>query len=194
MGGAHVQSGFARVGREAERQILRRWVRRADTAQALALRCRTVLVPLMPVDPAMATWLGIAAGHGGEGVSPCSWLIVLDGPSNEAAAGELLVIGDENVERVILKNLEEKPTISSQPVNSVRRRHTNIAIVDQRLAGVSGQPARDTRLPVVARALFIERGSARPSDVCRGTGHRRELASPRVGSLRLGASPDRLCP
>ena len=72
----------------------------------------------MPVDPAMATWLGIAAGHGGEGVSPCSWLIVLDGPSNEAAAGELLVIGDENVERVILKNLEEKPTISSQPVNS----------------------------------------------------------------------------
>jgi transposase len=94
---------------EDERETLERWARRHNTAQALALRCRIVLACN-------------EGGHNGEvaerlGVNRgtvMKWRNRfieqrLDGLHDEPRPGKPRTIGDADVERVIVKTLEETP-------------------------------------------------------------------------------------
>jgi transposase len=93
-----------------ERQTLERWAQRGSSSQALALRCRIVL--------ACAQGLSNVAVGGQLGVHPVTvakWRTRfaarrLEGLSDEPRPGVARSITDEQVERVIVKTLEETPT------------------------------------------------------------------------------------
>jgi transposase len=92
-----------------EREVLERWARRPKSAQALALRCRIVLAAaegqqskdiaaaLGCTKSTVGRWRGRFARRG------------LDGLHDEPRPGKPRSISDEDVERVIVKTLEEKP-------------------------------------------------------------------------------------
>jgi len=94
---------------DEERELLERWARRPKSSQALALRCRIVLAAAsgqQSKDIALALgcnrntvgkWRGRFAGRG------------LDGLHDEPRPGKPRSVSDEDVERVIVKTLEEKP-------------------------------------------------------------------------------------
>ena len=94
---------------EREREVLERWARRPTSAQALALRCRIVLAAaegeqsrqiaarLGCTKSTVGRWRGRFAQRG------------LDGLHDEPRPGRPRSIGDEDVERVIVKTLEEQP-------------------------------------------------------------------------------------
>jgi transposase len=94
---------------QGEREVLERWARRPKSAQALALRCRIVLAAadgLPSKDIAaqlgcstqtVGRWRGRFAKRG------------LDGLHDEPRPGKPRSIGDEDVERVIVKTLEQQP-------------------------------------------------------------------------------------
>lgn len=97
------------VLRGDEREVLERWARRPTSAQALALRCRIVLAAAegeRSIDIAarlgcskstVGKWRGRFAKRG------------LDGLHDEPRPGKPRSIGDEDVERVIVKTLEQQP-------------------------------------------------------------------------------------
>jgi transposase len=92
-----------------EREVLERWARRLKSSQALALRCRIVLAAAdgrrskdiaaeLGCNPnTVGKWRGRFAGRG------------LDGLHDEPRSGKPRSISDEDVERVIVKTLEEQP-------------------------------------------------------------------------------------
>ena len=92
-----------------EREVLERWARRPKSAQALALRCRIVLAAaegeqsieiaarLGCSKSTVGKWRGRFARQG------------LDGLHDEPRPGKPRSIGDEEIERVIVKTLEESP-------------------------------------------------------------------------------------
>ena len=92
-----------------EREVLERWARRPKSSQALALRCRIVLAAAdgrrskdiaaeLGCNPnTVGKWRGRFAGRG------------LDGLHDEPRPGKPRSISDEDVERVIVKTLEEQP-------------------------------------------------------------------------------------
>src|SRR5437660_7781960 len=92
-----------------EREVLERWARRPKSAQALALRCRIVLAAADGEQSkeiaarlgcnrgTVGRWRGRVARHG------------LDGLHDEPRPGKPRAIGDEDIERVIVKTLEESP-------------------------------------------------------------------------------------
>jgi transposase len=94
---------------DEEREVLERWARRPKSSQALALRCRIVLAAadgelskeiaarLGCSDDTVGKWRGRFARRG------------LDGLHDEPRPGKPRSIHDEDVERVIVKTLEEKP-------------------------------------------------------------------------------------
>jgi transposase len=94
---------------EEEREVLERWARRPTSAQALALRCRIVLAAadgepskdiaarLGCATQTVGRWRGRFAKRG------------LDGLHDEPRPGKPRQITDEDVERVIVKTLEERP-------------------------------------------------------------------------------------
>jgi transposase len=94
---------------EQEREVLERWARRPTSAQALALRCRIVLAAadgepskdisahLGCTTSTVGKWRGRFAEKG------------IDGLHDEPRPGKPRQIGDSDVERVIVKTLEEKP-------------------------------------------------------------------------------------
>ncbi len=94
---------------EEEREVLERWARRPTSAQALALRCRIVLGAadgesskeiagrLRCNRSTVGRWRGRFAERG------------LDGLHDEPRPGKPRLIGDDDVERVIVKTLEEQP-------------------------------------------------------------------------------------
>jgi transposase len=94
---------------ELEREVLERWARRPKSAQSLALRCRIVLAAaegqpsreiaarLGCTTSTVGRWRGRFARRG------------LDGLHDEPRPGKPRSIGDADVERVIVKTLEEQP-------------------------------------------------------------------------------------
>src|SRR5665811_1959173 len=76
---------------ETERETLERWARRPKSAQALALRCRIVLAS--------------ATGAANREIA----LRRLDGLQDEPRPGKPRTITDAQVERVIVKTLQETP-------------------------------------------------------------------------------------
>jgi transposase len=94
---------------EEERVVLERWARRHTSAQALALRCRIVLAAaegeqskdiaarLGCNSSTVGRWRGRFAERG------------LDGLHDEPRPGKPRSIGDQDVERVIVKTLEQQP-------------------------------------------------------------------------------------
>src|SRR5438445_3982039 len=94
---------------EEERETLERWARRPKSSQALAFRCRIVLAA---AEGRSST--EIAAGLGCTGSTVGKWRgrfarRGLDGLHDEPRPGKPRSIGDGDVERVIVKTLEEQP-------------------------------------------------------------------------------------
>jgi transposase len=93
----------------AERATLERWARRPTSAQALALRCRIVLACAEgKSNTLVAHELGIKRGTAGK------WRAKfvadrLDGLHDEPRPGAPRTIGDDAVEAVVVKTLEETP-------------------------------------------------------------------------------------
>jgi transposase len=92
-----------------EREALERWARRPNSAQALALRCRIVLACADG-----ATNKEVASRLGVNQATVCKWRARfvtrrLDGLADEPRPGAVRKITDEDVERVIVKTLEEAP-------------------------------------------------------------------------------------
>src|SRR5439155_9806226 len=94
---------------DEERQVLERWARRPKSSQALALRCRIVLgaaegrssteiaAELGCTGSTVGRWRGRFARRG------------IDGLHDEPRPGKPRSISDEDVERVIVKTLEQQP-------------------------------------------------------------------------------------
>src|SRR5437879_6250322 len=92
-----------------DREVLERWARRPKSSQALALRCRIVLAAadgqsskeiaarLGCTPSTVGRWRGRFARRG------------FDGLHDEPRPGKPRSINDEDVERVIVKTLEESP-------------------------------------------------------------------------------------
>jgi transposase len=102
-------SAAAVVLSDDERATLERWARRPKSAQALALRCRIVLACADGgSNVAIAQQLGVNRGTVGK------WrqrfvAQRLDGLHDEPRPGAPRLISDDDVERVIVKTLEETP-------------------------------------------------------------------------------------
>jgi len=94
---------------EQEREVLERWARRPTSAQALALRCRIVLAA---AEGEKSTAIARRLGCTGSTVGKWRGRFAergLDGLHDEPRPGKPRQISDEEVERVIVKTLEEKP-------------------------------------------------------------------------------------
>jgi transposase len=95
---------------DEERATLQRWARRPTSAQALALRCRIVLACADGGhNNEVAQRLGVHSKTVGKwrGRFLCDRL---DGLGDEARPGAPRTIGDDDVERVIVKTLEDTPS------------------------------------------------------------------------------------
>ncbi|HYD10380.1 MAG TPA: IS630 family transposase [Acidimicrobiales bacterium] len=105
MAGARVEVVLS----EEERATLERWARRPKSAQALALRCRIVLAAADgEQSKEIAGRLGCTASTVGKWRGRFARL-GLDGLHDEPRPGKPRTIGDDDVERVIVKTLEEQP-------------------------------------------------------------------------------------
>jgi transposase len=94
---------------EEEREVVERWARRAKSGQALALRCRIVLAAadgeqskeiaarLGCSTQTVGRWRGRFARRG------------LDGLHDEPRPGRPRTVADRDIERVLVKTLEEQP-------------------------------------------------------------------------------------
>src|SRR5256886_4621982 len=92
-----------------EREVLERWARRPKSSQALAFRCRIVLAAADGrSSKEIATELGCNHNTGGKWRGRFARR-GLDGWHDEPRPGKPRSIGDEDVERVIVKTLEEQP-------------------------------------------------------------------------------------
>jgi transposase len=92
-----------------ERETLERWERRRTSAQALALRCRIVLACAEGGhDGVVAERVGVSRNTVGKWRRRFNERR-LDGLHDEPRPGKPRRIGDDDVERVIVKTLEESP-------------------------------------------------------------------------------------
>ncbi len=94
---------------DEEREVLERWARRPKSAQALALRCRIVLAAAAGESSTeIAARLGCSTDTVGKWRGRFSRR-GFDGLHDEPRPGKPRSIGDEDVERVIVKTLEQQP-------------------------------------------------------------------------------------
>src|SRR5256886_4368165 len=92
-----------------ERETLERWARRPKSAQALAFRCRVVLAA---AEGRSSTEIAAELGCTGSTVGRWRGRFArrgLDGLHDEPRPGKPRTISDDDVERVIVKTLEEQP-------------------------------------------------------------------------------------
>jgi len=92
-----------------EREVLERWARRPKSSQALAFRCRIVLAA---ADGLSSTEIAERLGCTGSTVGKWRGRFArrgFDGLHDEPRPGKPRTIGDRDVERVIVKTLEEQP-------------------------------------------------------------------------------------
>jgi transposase len=95
---------------DEEREVLERWARRPSSAQALALRCRIVLAAADGESSKdIAERLGCTASTVGKWRGRFARQR-LEGLHDEPRPGKPRTIRDEDVEAVIVKTLETKPT------------------------------------------------------------------------------------
>jgi transposase len=97
------------VLRDEEREALERWARRPKTSQALAFRCRVVLAA---AEGRSSKEIASELGCNADTVS--KWRVRfaqrgVDGLHDEPRPGKPRTITDEDVERVIVKTLEQQP-------------------------------------------------------------------------------------
>jgi transposase len=95
---------------DEQRDVLQRWARRPNSAQALALRCRIVLAA---ADGESSNDIAARLGCNASTVGKWRGRFAqrgLDGLHDEPRPGKPRSIGDDDVERVIVKTLEEQPT------------------------------------------------------------------------------------
>ena len=94
---------------DEEREVLERWARRPKTSQALALRCRIVLAAANGEQSKdIAARLGCTPSTVGRWRGRFATL-GLNGLHDEPRPGKPRTISDSDVERVIVKTLEEQP-------------------------------------------------------------------------------------
>ena len=94
---------------DEEREVLERWARRPGSAQALALRCRIVLAA---ADGESSTQIAVRLGCSTDTVGKWRGRFArrgFDGLHDEPRPGKPRSIGDEEIERVIVKTLEQQP-------------------------------------------------------------------------------------
>jgi transposase len=94
---------------DEERETLERWARRPSSAQALAFRCRIVLAA---AEGRSSSEIAAELGCNGSTVGRWRGRFArrgLDGLHDEPRPGKPRTIHDEDVERVIVKTLEEQP-------------------------------------------------------------------------------------
>src|SRR5204863_2249046 len=94
---------------DEEREVLERWARRPKSAQALAFRCRIVLAA---AEGESSTEIAFELGCNSSTVGRWRGRFArrgFDGLHDEPRPGKPRTIGDEDVERVIVKTLEEQP-------------------------------------------------------------------------------------
>jgi transposase len=105
---------------EEERATLERWARRPSSAQALALRCRIVLACAGGGhNNEIAERLGVHRGT--VGMWRARFLAErLDGLYDEPRPGAPRSISDDDVERVIVKTLEDTPADATHWSTRVR--------------------------------------------------------------------------
>jgi transposase len=95
---------------DEEREVLERWARRPKSSQALALRCRIVLAA---GDGESSTAIAARLGCSTDTVGKWRGRFArrgFDGLHDEPRPGKPRSIGDDQVERVIVKTLEEQPS------------------------------------------------------------------------------------
>jgi transposase len=94
---------------EEEREVLERWARRLRSSQALALRCRIVLAAADgESSPEIAARLGCHTNTVGKWRGRFARR-GFDGLHDEPRPGKPRSIGDDQIERVIVKTLEQQP-------------------------------------------------------------------------------------
>ena len=94
---------------DGEREVLERWARRPKSSQALALRCRIVLGA---ADGASSKEIAARLGCSTQTVGRWRGRFAergIDGLHDEPRPGQPRKISDEDVERVIVKTLEQQP-------------------------------------------------------------------------------------
>src|SRR5271155_4227294 len=94
---------------DEDRAVLERWARRPKSSQALAMRCRIVLAA---ADGESSSEIAARLGCHKSTVGKWRGRFArrsFDGLHDEPRPGKPRSIGDEDVERVIVKTLEEKP-------------------------------------------------------------------------------------
>src|SRR3989441_8344252 len=92
-----------------ERETLERWARRPKSSQALAFRCRIVLAA---AEGRSSSEIAAALGCNANTVGKWRGRFArrgFDGLHDEPRPGKPRLISDEDVERVIVKTLEEQP-------------------------------------------------------------------------------------
>src|SRR3954453_12253663 len=159
-----------------ERETLERWARRPKSSQALAFRCRIVLAAaegqsskeiaagLGCNDSTVGKWRGRFARRG------------LDGLHDEPRPGKPRSISDQDVERVIVKTLEQQPANATHW--STRSMAAATGMSQSAISRIWGAFARKPHQDGGVQALA---GSAVHRQ---GARHRRAVPQPAAGRSR----------
>ena len=144
---------------EAERETLAGWTRRRTTQQALALRARIVLLAGEGLDNKV-----VARRLGTSGQTVCKWrgrfvARGVDGLLDEPRPGAPRTIADAEVERVIVRTLEEKPRDATHWSTRAMAKATGMSqsAVSRIWRAFSLQPHRSETFKLSTDPLFVEK-------------------------------------